>query len=222
MNRNTLFAAVMAAALAFSTEAQAQQMEVGGQVYPRPFVNAMGGNAGGLWGECQLAPGTKRLLVQLPDLGTFNAAGIDADTTGPATSWLDTDGAPFTTANLYPYKSVYIKVNSTQAGYTKGGLVFRIQGSATGNSNDWQNILLPEINGGTVLATMDTVQFVANFTGAPFLTGMQIPLQTIVNTSLAAWNEATRPFLMLRIAVINRAEGNSGTINTTTRWVGSQ
>ena len=221
MNRMIRAAFVAAIAIACARSAEAQPVEVTTPVYPRPFCYAMGGNASGSWAEVQLDAATKRLLVALPTPGNFYGGGADGDTTGPATSWRDTDGASWSTANLYVHKSVFIKVNSVASAST-GSIVFRIQGSNTGISTDWSDIILPQITAGSVMAAPETLQFVAAPAGNPFLTGVRIPLESVSTASLVPFLNPCAAYAMLRMTVFNRTNSGAAGINHTIRWEGSQ
>lgn len=199
---------------------------------PPNKATIIGGTDGTNTQSLQLEPGSLRLKMALPTPGAFFGAGIAGDTTQALGTivgqYYDTDSAPWTTANLYLHKALLINITTISG--AGASVCFKVQGSYTGLSTDWQDILIPKINAGTALAAPETLQFVSDQNGAPFLTQTAftggptfthtISLDAVSTTAGGVIQNPCAPFAMLRIAVLNRTTTSS--LTYTVRWIGSQ
>jgi hypothetical protein len=196
-------------------------------------ATVMGADNGTVLRPLSVNPATDRLRTELPTPGTFFGAGIAGDTTqakGTITGqYMDTDSAPWTTANLYPHKAILINITTLASAAGGTSVCFRIQGSNTGAFNDWQNIIIPKINAGVALAAAETLQFVSENTGAPFLSPTvyagavsslnTIPLDAVSTTASGLVYQPLNQYAMLRVVAMNRTDKE---LTYTVRWIGSQ
>ena len=219
----------LAAALTWSSVSFAGESRIG---QPAPNKGqAVTGTDGTNTQPFQLEPGSLRLKTVPPPAGAYFGAGIAGDTTQALGTIVgqygDIDSAPWTTANLYPHKALLI--NITTAPGAGGSVCFKVQGSYTGLSTDWQDILIPKINAGTALAAPETLQFVSDNAGIPFLTQTMftggptvthvISLDAISTTAGGVIQNPCAPFAMLRLVAFNRCTAQ---LTYTARWIGSQ
>lgn len=171
-------------------------------------------------------PITKRLEVEIERGAFFYGAGIVNDSTSNSIGGGgDKDGAPWTTANFFPMKTVLLHVNDS--GGTSGSIVFRPEGSFTGIEADYHMIFFTKMHQGNEFAvkdSVDTLQFVFDPDGSPIENGaVFIDFSAVydpIDGFIKDFNAVLRPFPYLRMRVLNRTQDTE--IFTSHTWGGSQ
>ena len=211
------------ALLLFVGTADAQSYREGDTEFPGQGASVVptGGTDGAKWYTFRVDPVTKRLEVEQQQGQLHWGGGVVGDV---LTAYeVSNNSAPWTVANWFPYKSVWISITGAAGGGATPSIEFFPQGSY--NGIDWFYIISWNFSTSEGVAIpADTLKIVAGGTGAPFnsATGLLLDLTAMVESSgrFISSGPLLRAYGYLRLEVQNRTDDGSVTVSY--KWGGSQ